>query len=73
MYKGKYLIGVYSTIKEGETLLALCDNAREFAKVLDTTLESASAILSKIWNNTTKYIIYNNKVRYVEFILAEDE
>ena len=68
LYKKVYNIAVYSSLNEGETLLALCDNAEEFAKFLKVNINSARAILSKVFHGKTNYIIVNNKIRFVEFL-----
>lgn len=71
-YRGKFMIGVYSLLSEGETLLALCDNIKEFADLVKITKNNATVILHKLFINSSKNIIYNNKVRNVEFIEVED-
>lgn len=72
LYKKIYNIAVYGPVKEGETLLALCDNAKEFAEFLKTTENSARAILSKLFNKKSQYLIINNKLVTVEFLNLED-
>ena len=72
LYKGKYLIGIYSLLNEGEQLLALVDNASQFARLMDITLNNANVILSKLFNHKRKGIIYHGKIRTVEFIPYED-
>ena len=67
-YRGKFLIGVYSLISEGETLLALCDNTREFAKFLKVSYNDASTILKNIFDGKHKFIKLDGKLRTVEFI-----
>jgi len=71
-YRGKFMIGVYSLLEEGETLLALCDNIQEFADLMNITKNNAAVILHKLFINISKNIIYNKKVRKVEFIEVED-
>lgn len=73
LYKQLYNIAVYSDLKDGETLLALCDNAKEFANYLKVSENSARAILSKVFHGKTRYIIVNNKIRFIEFIIIEEE
>lgn len=73
LYKKIYNIAVYSSIKEGETLLALLDNAKEFAHFLQTTENSAKAILSKLFHKKMKYIVVNKKFATVEFLNLEDD
>ena len=67
-YRGRFMIGIYATISEGETLLALCDNITEFAKYLETSKYSASMILSKAFNGKIKHIKLKGKLRILEFI-----
>ncbi len=67
-YKNKYMIGIYSLLNEGEQLLALVDNAHEFAELMDITYNSASAILSKLFQKKRSHIVYNGKLRTVAFI-----
>lgn len=72
MYKEKYLIGVYDTVENGETLLALCENVKEFSHFLKTSLKTADVILNKIYLGKQKYIVVNKKMRVVEFIEEEE-
>ena len=72
-YRGKYLIAVYSLLSEGETLLALCENVREFAKYLKVSEKSARVTLTHLFNKNTKFIRLNGKIRTVEFIEYENE
>lgn len=67
-YRGKFLIGVYSLIQEGETLLALCDNVKEFASFLKTSESSARVILQNIYKGKIKYVVVNHKFATVELI-----
>lgn len=67
-YRGKYSIAVYSLINEGETLLALCDNYKEFAEFMGTSNASALMILNHLFSGKNKYIKLNGKLRTVEFI-----
>lgn len=68
LFKGKYLIGIYSLVSEGETLLALINNHHEFAKLMNISVESAYMILNNIFRNKTQYIRYAGKIRTVAFI-----
>lgn len=72
-YKGKYMIGVYSLLHEGETLLALCDNITEFANYMNISKNNATVILHKLYNGITKYIKMDGRLRSVEFIKDEEE
>ena len=70
-YRGKFMIRVYSLLHEGETLLALCDNTKEFANFLKTTENAARMALSDLFNGKRNYIKLNGKIRTVEFIEVE--
>ena len=67
-YRGKFMIGVYSLLHEGETLLALCDNVKEFAQFLKISENNARVTLTHLYTGFTKYIKLNGKLRKVEFI-----
>ena len=45
LYKGKYLICVYAPAYEGETLLALCQDIREFAQLTGASWKVAQVAL----------------------------
>ena len=68
LYKGKYMIGIYSLLHEGETLLALVDNVHEFAKLVGISYNSASVIISKLFAHKRSHIVYQGRIRTVEFI-----
>lgn len=68
LFKKKYLIGIYSLISEGETLLALVNNHHEFAKLMKISEESAYMTLNNLFRNKTNYIRYQGKIRTVAFI-----
>lgn len=72
-YRGKFMIAVYSLLHEGETLLALCDNIKEFATYLGVSENSASKTLIYLYNGMTKHIRLNGKLRTVEFIDVEED
>ena len=67
-YKNKYMIGIYSLLDEGEQLLALVDNAHEFAKLMEISYHNASTILSKLFAHKTNKIVYRGRIRTVAFI-----
>lgn len=67
-YRGRFLIGVYTLINEGETLIALCENTKEFAKFMNITENNADVILHNLFFGITKYIKMDGKLRTVEFI-----
>lgn len=67
-YRGRFMIGVYNLLSEGETLLALCENTKEFASFMKITANNADVILHNLWFGVTKYIKINGRLRSVEFI-----
>ena len=67
-YKNKYLIGIYSLLNEGEQLLALVDNTQQFAQLMNISLNSARAILSKLFYHKRNHIVYHGRLRTVAFI-----
>lgn len=69
MYKGKYLIGVYAPVSEGETLLGLCNSVREFAKFAKIKEPNADQILRMLFTHQTHFIRLFGKMCTVEFIL----
>ncbi len=68
LYKNKYLIGIYSLLNEGEQLLALVDNAHEFADLMEISYSKASVILSKHFHGVNDKIVYRGKIRTLAFI-----
>lgn len=73
LFKGRYLIGIYSLVTEGETLLALVNNAAEFARLMGIKYSTAVVTLNNLFKNKTSYIRYNGKIRTVAFIEDIDE
>lgn len=71
-YRGKFMIGVYNSISEGETLLALCDNTREFASFMQITDNNADVILHNLYYGKTQYIKIDGKFGTVEFIEVDE-
>lgn len=72
LYKSIYNIAVYGPVKEGETLIALLDNAKEFAEFLKTSENSARAILSKLYNKKAQHLVIDNRMVTVEFLNLEE-
>lgn len=68
LYRNKFMIGIYSLISEGETLLALVDNTHEFAKLMQIKESTARVILQHLYTGRTKYIRYFGRIRQVAFI-----
>lgn len=67
MYKGQYMIGIY-TYDELELCENIMDTANEFAEYLNISLSLARVILSKVFHGVTNYIIVNGRRKKIEFI-----
>jgi len=72
LFKNKYLIGIYAPECEGETLLGLCDNAKEFSEFMGITYKNAHDILTKLFLGIRHYIRFCGKICKVEFIDIEE-
>ena len=72
MYRKHYLIGVYAPLSEGETLLALCNDIREFASLMGINRPNATQILHYIFTGKTNRIRFFGKLCTVGFIDTED-
>lgn len=72
LYRGEYLIGVYAPIAEGETLLALCQNAHEFAELLEINVANATQILHYLFTGKTNGLRFYGRVCTVAFIPEEE-
>lgn len=68
LYRNRFMIGIYSLIEEGETLLALVDNVKEFAALMGIKETAARVILQHLYTGKTQYIRYFGKIRTVSFI-----
>lgn len=68
MYKGRYLIGVYLPIEEGETLVGLCSSVKEFAKFAKIKESNADQILRLLYRKETHFLRLFGKLCTVEFI-----
>ena len=67
-YKKHYLVAVYD---EDDQLVAVCDNAREFAKVFGRTQRDADSILSRIAKGERGYFTHNGEKLFIYFIDLE--
>ena len=67
-YRGRFMIGIYSLLHEGETLLNLCDTVQDFAKLMKIREDNARMILQNAFSGKSRYIVYANKIRTVAFI-----
>ena len=73
LYRGRYLIGVYAPVEEGETLMALCQNTYEFADLLGINVANATRILQYLFVGKTSGIRFCGRLCAVAFILDEEE
>lgn len=64
-YKKHHLVAVYD---EDDNLVAVCDNAREFAETFKMNLGMADTILSRISNGIRSYFIHGGQKMFVYFI-----
>lgn len=71
LYRRNYLIGIYGPLYDGEPLLALVDNIKEFAQLMRIEYSNAKVILNKLWNKHSNFIIYCGRRCTVEFIKEE--
>jgi hypothetical protein len=69
-YKKHHLVAVYD---EDDNLVAVCDNAREFAETFKMNLGMADTILSRISNGIRSYFIHGDEKMFVYFIPLEKE
>lgn len=67
-YRGRFAIGIYALENEGETLLALCDNVKEFAKLMHIKESCARMILQNFYTGKSKHLVFNKRFRTLEFI-----
>ena len=67
MYKGVYIIGIYSYDKY-ELCETILDNVNEFAAYVGLSLNVARSKLSQIFNHKSEYVVINGKWKKVEFI-----
>ena len=73
LYRKQYLIGIYGPLSDGEPLLALVDNIKEFAQLMQIKYTNAKVILNKVWHHNSNFIIFNRKRCSIEFIKEEEE
>ena len=67
-YRGKYLIAIYDTKENNEECLYVCDNIKEFADYMHTSIVSAQTILHRLFHKERTHIILDNEYKTVEFI-----
>lgn len=73
LYRGEYMIGVYAPIEEGETLLALCMNAGEFAELMRITKKNATQILHYVFTGKMSGVRFDRRVCSIAFIKDDQE
>jgi hypothetical protein len=64
-YKKNYLISVYDS---EDNLIAICDNAKEFAQRFDMERGIADSTISRIKKGERNCFIYKNKKYFIYFI-----
>ena len=72
MYKGKYLIGVY-TYDKYEMCETILDSAHEFAEYAEINLNLAREILSMIFHHKQESVFIDGRRKKIEFILGFEE
>ncbi len=72
LFKNEYLIGIYSPLTDGETLLALVDNAHEFADLMKIKYAQAHHTLCKLFKKEINFIRFFGLNCTVEFIKEEE-
>lgn len=68
LYKNKYLIGLYRTKPDDDSLVALCDNGREFADTFNISINNALTTLKNAFDGKTKHFRYNGELLEIYFI-----
>lgn len=67
-YKKAKLISVYN---ESDDLVAVCDNANDFAKVFKMDQSIANSTISRIADGSRNYFLYNGEKLFIYFIDLE--
>ena len=67
-YKKAKLISVYN---ESDDLVAVCDNAREFAETFKMGQSIADSTISRIADGSRNYFLYNGEKLFIYFIDLE--
>lgn len=68
LYKNKYMIGLYETRDDDDSLFQLFDNSREFADFFNITIYNASTILKKAFDRKTNFFKYQGRLLKIVFI-----
>lgn len=69
LYRNQFIIGIYGPLSEGEQLIGLCDNVKEFAQFMDIKETNARVILNKLFHKECNFIRFYGKICTVEFIV----
>ena len=72
LYLGKYLIGLYDDLN-GDELIALLDNAHDFAEWTGCKIETARVNLMYFYHGWTKHLYYKGKILTVYFIRIDED
>lgn len=67
-YKKHYLVAVYD---EDDQLVAVCDNANDFAKVFKMEQRVADTTISRISKGERSYFCHNGEKLFIYFIDLE--
>jgi len=68
LYKGKYLIGIYKDKTNDDSLIALCDNSKEFAEFMGISINAACVALKRFFEHKTNHLRYKNELCKIYFI-----
>ena len=71
-YKKHYLIGIYAPLSEGETLLALVDNIKQFSELMQVSTMVATNTLNRLFKKEHDCIRFRGRLCSVEFINTEE-
>ena len=71
MYKGNYIIGIY-TYDKYELCETVLDSAQEFSEYIGISLERARKTLSRLFHHKINYIVNDGRRKKVEFIPYEE-
>lgn len=67
LYRGKFIISIYN---ENDDLIAVCDNAADFARLFNKSLKVSISMLSKLFNKKL-LSFYSDHHRY-KAVFIED-
>ena len=73
LYKNRYLIGFYSPVSDGETLVGLCANVREFSEMMGIGVTYAYQVLNRLFTKKQRFVMVRGRLCTAEFIPEDDE